>query len=141
MLALEYAPAPAPAPAPAFDMEQQPALKDAATESKVEDTTKRTRQPTGVVLEQKQAQEKRNDYIVNSNPLRIQLKTLNMPDLKLWIDTQNGPTAWGKISRDDLLEEAKTIQNNLRTQANLKIRKQSKSKKSNEEDVPFPDYY
>ena len=93
MLALEYTPAPAPAPAPAFDMEQQPALKDAATESKVEDTTKRTRQPSAVVADQKQAQEKRHDQIVNSDPLRIQLYTLNMQDFKLWTDNQNGPTA------------------------------------------------
>ena len=65
---------------------------------------------------------------------------MNIPDLKLWIDTQKQlPTAWGKITREDLLEEAKTIQINLRKQANLKIRKQSKSK-NQKEDVPFPEY-
>ena len=106
MLALEYAPAPAPAPASAFDMKTQPALKDAATESKVEDTTKRTRQPSAVVAEQKQDQAKRHDIIVNSDPLTIQLYKMNIKDLKLWIDTQNGPTAWGKETKDALLKEA-----------------------------------
>ena len=61
--------------------------------------------------------------------------------LKLWINTQKADVDWTKIStRDELLEEAKTIQINLRKQANLKIRKQSKSKNTKEEDVPFPEY-
>ena len=100
MLALEYAPAPAPASASAFDMGQQPALKDAATEPKVEDTMKRTRQPSAVVLEQNQDQAKRHDDIVTSNTLTIQLYKMNISDLKLWTDTQKQlPTVWGKEAR------------------------------------------
>ena len=48
------------------------------------------------------------------------------------------PTVWGKETKNELLEEAKTIQIDLKKQANFKFSKSTF--KNTKEDVPFPEY-